>query len=191
VYLGTHFFYFWGMKNIERLQYPVGKFITPETISNDKLQEWITILEMFPAQLRDMVSEMSNTQLDTPYRPEGWTVRQVVHHVADSHHHSYIRFKWALTEDNPTIKPYLQDKWAAQPDLVGMPVEWSLRHIEAIHYKLVRMLKAITDEDLNRTFVHPDGNAVSSLRENVGRYAWHSMHHFMHIANLVKREGWE
>lgn len=178
------------MENSVRLQYPIGKFKAPETISNEKLNEWITILEMFPSQLRDMVSEMTEAQLDTAYRPGGWTVRQVVHHVADSHHHSYIRFKWALTEDNPTIKPYLQDKWAEQPDLVGMPVEWSLRHVEVVHYKLVRMLRAVKDEDLDRTFVHPEGRAVSSLRENTGRYAWHSMHHYMHISNLVKREGW-
>ena len=178
------------MENTARLQYPIGKFKAPETISSEKLNEWTTILEMFPSQLRDMVSEMTEAQLDTHYRSEGWTVRQVVHHVADSHHNSYIRFKWALTEDNPTIKPYLQDKWAAQPDLKGMPVEWSLRHIEAVHYKLVRLVRALSDTELDRTFVHPDGNAVSSLRENVGRYAWHSMHHFMHIANLVKREGW-
>jgi len=178
------------MEKHNHLQYPVGKFIAPETITDEKLQEWITILEMFPAQLRDMVSEMSNAQLDTPYRTDGWTIRQVVHHVADSHLHSYIRFKWALTEDNPTIKPYLQDKWTDLPDLVGMPVEWSLRSIEAVHYKLVRLLQTMSTEDFDNTFVHPDGNVTFSLRKNVGQYAWHSMHHFMHIANLVKREGW-
>lgn len=176
------------MKN--HLQYPVGKFIAPETITDQKLQEWITLLEMFPAQLRDMVSEMSNTQLDTSYREGGWSVRQLVHHLADSHMHLYTRFKWALTEHNPTIKPFLQDKWVAQPDLVGMPVEWSLRHIEVIHYKLVRLLRSLTTEDLDKTFVHPDGNVIFTLRKSVGLYAWHSMHHFMHIANLVKREGW-
>lgn len=175
---------------MEALKYPIGKFTPPETITNEKLKEWITILEVLPAQLRDMVSEMKDDQLDTPYRPEGWTVRQVVHHVADSHHHSYIRFKWALTEDNPTIKPYLEKEWTNLPDLKGMPVEWSLKHLEAVHYKLVRLLRSLSDEQYERTFIHPDGNKVISLRQNVGQYAWHGMHHYMHIANLVKREGW-
>lgn len=178
------------MEKLDRLQYPIGKFVAPEIITEEKLHEWITILEMFPSQLRDMVSEMSDTQLDKPYRPDGWTVRQVVHHVADSHHHSYIRFKWALTEDTPTIKPYVQNKWADLPDLAGMPVEWSLRHIEAVHYKLVRLLRAMSNQDFDKTFIHPDGDVVFTLRKNVGQYAWHSMHHYMHIANLVKREGW-
>ncbi|WP_299678820.1 YfiT family bacillithiol transferase [uncultured Dokdonia sp.] len=175
---------------MEALKYPIGTFTPPDTISDEKLKEWITILEVLPAQLRDMVSEMKDEQLDTPYRPEGWTVRQVVHHVADSHHHSYIRFKWALTEDNPTIKPYLEKEWTNLPDLDGMPVEWSLRHLEAVHYKLVRLLRSLSDEQLERTFIHPDGNKTISLRQNVGQYAWHGMHHYMHIANLVKREGW-
>ena len=175
---------------MEALRYPIGTFTPPETISDEKLKEWITILEVLPAQLRDMVSEMKDEQLDTPYRPEGWTVRQVVHHVADSHHHSYIRFKWALTEDNPTIKPYLEKEWTNLPDLKGMPVEWSLKHLEAVHYKLVRLLRSLSDAQLERTFIHPDGNKTISSRQNVGRYAWHGMHHYMHIANLVKREGW-
>ena len=177
------------METLARLQYPIGKFKAPDTITEQKLEEWITILEMFPSQLRDMVSEMNDSQLDTPYRPDSWTVRQLVHHIADSHQHCYIRFKWALTEDNPTIKPYEQDEWAKQPDLEGMPVEWSLRLIEAVHYKLVRLIRSMTSEDFKRTFVHPDDNSVVALKENVGVYAWHSMHHFMHIANLVKREN--
>ena len=174
---------------MEALKYPIGTFTPPETITDEKLKEWVTILEVLPAQLRDMVSEMDDTKLDTPYRPEGWTVRQVVHHIADSHHHSYVRFKWALTEDNPTIKPYLEKEWTNLSDLKGMPVEWSLRHLEAVHYKLVRMLRSLSDEQLERTFIHPDGNKTISLRQNVGQYAWHGMHHFMHIANLVKREN--
>ena len=175
---------------MEALKYPIGTFTPPETISDEKLKEWITILEVLPAQLRDMVSEMKDEQLDTPYRPEGWTVRQVVHHVADSHHHSYIRFKWALTEDNPTIKPYLEKEWTNLPDLKGMPVEWSLKHLEAVHYKLVRLLRSLSDAQLERTFIHPDGNKTISSRQNVGRYAWHGMHHYMHIVNLVKRARW-
>lgn len=178
------------MENKALLQYPIGKYSMPQEISDEKLKEWIMILEMMPAQLRDMVSEMNDSQLDTPYREEGWTIRQVVHHLADSHHHSYIRFKWALTEETPVIKPYLQDKWTDLPDLDGMPVEWSLRHLEVVHYKLVRLLRMMTSEQLDRSFIHPDGNIKISLRQNVGQYAWHSMHHYLHIKNLVDRKGW-
>ena len=176
---------------LDTLKYPIGQVDQNKEITSKKIEEWILILEMMPSQLRDMVSEMSDSQLDTPYRPEGWTVRQVVHHLADSHHHSYTRFKWALTEDNPTIKPYFEKKWTDLEDLKGMPVEWSLRHLEAVHYKLVRLLRKMTEAQFDRTFVHPDGNQVVNLRQNVRQYAWHSMHHYMHIANLVKREGWD
>jgi hypothetical protein len=178
------------MENNAQLQYPIGTYSMPTAISEEKLKEWITILEMMPAQLRDMVSEMNDQQLDTPYRTDGWTIRQVVHHLADSHHHSYIRFKWALTEDIPVIKPYDEKKWTDLQDLTGMPVEWSLRHLEVVHYKLVRLLKTMTSEQFMRSFIHPVGDKTISLRQNVGQYAWHSMHHYMHIKNLVDRKGW-
>ncbi|KGO05411.1 MULTISPECIES: YfiT family bacillithiol transferase [Dokdonia] len=176
---------------MEKLRYPIGKYSMPTDISNEKLTEWINILEVMPAQLRDMTSEMSDEQLNTPYRPEGWNVRQVVHHLADSHHNSYTRFKWALTEENPVIKPYDENAWTALPDLEGMPVEWSLRHLEVVHYKLVRLLRTLTDEQLSKTFIHPAGDKTYNLKQNVGQYAWHSMHHYMHIANLVKEKGWK
>lgn len=175
---------------MENLQYPIGKYAMPSEISETKLVEWIRILEELPAQLRAITSEMNDVQLDTPYRPDGWTVRQVVHHVADSHHNSYIRFKWALTEEHPTIKAYDQDGWAALPDIDGMHIEWSLRHIEVVHYKLVRLLRKLSDEQLSRTFFHPEANKTFTLKQNVGQYAWHSRHHYMHIANLVKNKGW-
>lgn len=175
---------------MENKQYPIGKYAMPTEISDAQLTEWIEVLETLPANLRAMTSEMDDTQLDTPYRPEGWSVRQVVHHLADSHHNSYIRFKWALTEDNPTIKPYDQDAWAHLPDLNDMPVEWSLRHLEVVHHKLVRLLKSLPQKELSKTFVHPDGNKTYTLKQNVGQYAWHSMHHYTHVANLVKEKGW-
>lgn len=178
------------MEDLTKLQYPIGKYTMPDLISDQKLNEWITILEVMPAQLRDLVSEMSDTQLDTRYRPEGWTIRQLVHHLADSHHHSYTRFKWALTEDSPVIKPYLEKKWTDLPDLKGMPVEWSLRHLEVVHYKLVRLLKALSPQQWERRFIHPDGDRAINLRQNVGQYAWHSLHHYMHIKNTVIRENW-
>ena len=133
---------------------------------------------------------MSDAQLNTPYRPEGWTVRQLVHHISDSHHNSYIRFKWALTEDTPTIKAYNEKAWAELFDTRTAPIQLSLDHLSAVHAKLVYLLKGLSEPQLQRSFIHPDGNQETTLKENIARYAWHSNHHFAHIENLLKREGW-
>lgn len=178
------------MSNLEQLQYPIGKVKTPDHITDEKLQEYITILELLPERLEELTRNLNDEQLDTPYRKDGWTVRQLIHHIADSHHHSYIRFKWALTEDNPVIKPYLQAKWAELDHLKNAPIAWSLDHLKIIHYKLVSLLRSLTPEQWERTFIHPEGDTVISLRTNTGIYAWHSMHHFMHIKNLLTRKGW-
>jgi hypothetical protein len=176
--------------NLEQLRYPIGKFEVPEIITNAQLKEWISVLEELPKRLELMVAPLTATQLETPYRPGGWTVRQLVHHISDSHHNSYIRFKWALTEDNPVIKPYDEKAWADLFDTRTAPIQLSLDHLKAVHAKLVYLLRGLSSEQLKRTFVHPDGNALSTLEENIGRYAWHSNHHFAHIANLIRREGW-
>jgi len=175
------------MQTLNPEQYPIGVYDMPSEISQSTLQKWIKTLETFPAQLRDRVRDLNEKQLDTPYRDGGWTVRRVVHHLADSHHHSYIRFKWALTEDNPVIKPYDEKGWNDLPDLKDEPLEWSLKHLDVIHFKLVRLLKVMTDSDFDKTFVHPVGNKKITLRQNVGQYAWHSLHHFAHIENALKR----
>lgn len=176
--------------NLEDLKYPIGKYIIPNSITTEKLAGWISILEELPQKFTDLTSSMNDEQLDTPYRPEGWTVRQVVHHVSDSHHHSYIRFKWGLTENNPVIKPYLEQEWANLFDTRTAPIQMSLNHLKAVHFKLVYLLRGLSEEQLNRTFTHPDGNEVTTLKENIGRYVWHGSHHYAHIANLVKRKGW-
>ncbi|MCB0374104.1 MAG: putative metal-dependent hydrolase [Muricauda sp.] len=175
---------------LEQLRYPIGKFEAPTKITPVHLEEWISVLEHMPKRLEDMVSVLSEEQLETPYRPDGWTVRQLVHHISDSHHNSYIRFKWALTEDTPTIKPYDEKSWAELFDTRTAPIQMSLDHLKAVHAKLVFLLKGLSREELQRKFIHPDGNVESTLEENIGRYAWHSNHHFAHIANLIKREGW-
>jgi len=175
---------------MEYLRYPIGRFSMPEEISKETLTKWIKTLEELPARLRSIIEPMNDEQLNTLYRPEGWSVRELVHHIADSHHHSYIRFKWALTENNPTIKPYDENAWSKLPDIEGMSIEWSLKHIEVIHYKLVRLLKKLTDQDLKRTFLHPASGDTIALKQNIGIYAWHSEHHFMHIKNLIGREKW-
>lgn len=175
---------------MEELKYPIGKFILPDTVSDEELEAFITTLEELPSRLRELVGQMDDHKLNTPYRPEGWTVHQLVHHIADSHHNSYIRFKWALTEDNPVIKVYNEQLWAELPDIEGMDIKWSLKHLEVVQYKITRLLKALSKEQLLKTFRHPESGATINLRQNAGMYAWHSKHHYAHIASLIKREGW-
>ncbi|MEM9648254.1 MAG: YfiT family bacillithiol transferase [Bacteroidota bacterium] len=176
--------------SLEQLRYPTGTFKAPETITDKHLDEWITVLEHLPERLENMVSPLTEEQLETPYRPGGWTVRQLVHHISDSHHNSYIRFKWGLTEDNPIIKPYFEKEWAQLFDTQSAPIQMSLDHLRAVHAKLVYLLKGLTKEQLQRKFTHPDGNEETTLEENIGRYAWHSNHHFAHIFNLIQRKAW-
>jgi len=176
--------------SLEELQYPIGKYQVPNKITEKDLSEWISILENLPVRLSEKVNSLSQIQLETPYRPGGWTLRQLIHHISDSHHHSYIRFKWALTEDNPTIKPYLEKEWSNLFDAKTAPIQMSLDHLKAVHVKLVYLLNGLSSEDLERKFTHPDGNEETTLAENIGRYAWHGSHHFAHIENLIKREGW-
>ncbi|WP_338356294.1 YfiT family bacillithiol transferase [Yeosuana marina] len=175
---------------LEKLKYPIGKFDCPNNISQSNIEDWIFILEQFPKRLENLVKNLSNEQLDTVYRPNGWTVRQVVHHVSDSHHHSYTRFKWALTEDKPVIKAYYEDRWADFEDSRTAPIDMSIQHIKAIHFKLVYLLKQLSENDLNKSFIHPETKKQVVLKENIGMYAWHSNHHYSHIENLLKRNGW-
>ena len=149
------------------------------------------VLENFPYKLEYLVKNLSHEQLDTPYRTNGWTIRQVIHHLADSHHHSYIRFKWALTEDKPVIKYYYEKLWAELPDAKHAPIELSLKHLHAVHAKLVYLLKSLSQGELHRSFIHPEHNEEVVLWKNIGIYAWHSDHHYAHIENLMIRKGWK
>lgn len=177
-------------KVLYKLRYPIGTFKSPEHITDDQLKHWIGILEELPQQFEALTMRLSDTQLETPYRPGGWTVRQVVHHVSDSHHNSYIRFKWALTEDKPTIKAYDEKAWANLFDTKTAPIRLSLNHIRAVHDKLVYLLRGLPKAELQRKFIHPEGNEETTLLVNVGRYAWHGSHHLAHIKNLAERQGW-
>jgi hypothetical protein len=177
-------------EELEFLRYPIGQFKLPDSISSNKIKEWITVLEQFPIRFEALVKHLTKEQLDTCYRPDGWTVRQVVHHVSDSHHHSYTRFKWALTEDKPLIKAYNEADWAELSDSKTAPIQMSLEHLKAVHYKLVYLLKSLTDKDLNKSFMHPETNFEVFLKVNIGVYAWHGNHHYAHIENLLKRKGW-
>ncbi|MEP3837057.1 MAG: YfiT family bacillithiol transferase [Algibacter sp.] len=177
-------------EELQRLKYPIGQFNCPATISNKQIEHWISILEDFPKRLENLVKHLSDQQLNTEYRPEGWTIRQVVHHLSDSHHHSYTRFKWALTEDKPVIKAYFEDRWAELIDSKSAPINMSLQHLKAIHFKLVYILKTLSEDELNKCFIHPETNSEVFLSYNIGMYAWHSNHHYAHIENLMKRKGW-
>ena len=178
-------------KELEKLKYPIGLFNCPDEINQNHIDEWINVLETFPNKLSTLVSSLSDEQLNTNYRPEGWTIRQVIHHLADSHHHSYIRFKWALTEDKPVIKYYYEQLWAELPDAKYAPIQLSLDHIKVIHAKLVYLLKSLSLDELSKSFIHPEHNEEVVLKKNIGIYAWHSQHHYAHIENLMIRKSWK
>ena len=171
------------------LQYPIGKFLTPKNISAEQLADWINQIQTLPQKLRLEVQDLMEMQLDTPYRPEGWTVRQVVHHLPDSHLNSYIRFKLTLTEDKPTIRPYFEDRWAELPDSKAS-IEISIRLLEALHERWVVLLKSMTTGDFEKMFVHPEYGKEYPLKEVVALYAWHGNHHLAHITGLKERMGW-
>ncbi len=175
---------------LQQLQYPIGHFNIPVEITKAQIAQWIKILENYPTRLETLVVNLSPEQLETPYRPEGWTVRQVIHHLADSHHHSYTRFKWALTEDKPVIKAYDEKEWSTLFDARTAPIELSLVYLKAVHEKMVYFLKGLSESALEQVFIHPSGHKAVSVKENIGRYAWHSEHHYAHIYNLLKRKGW-
>lgn len=177
------------MNDLETLRYPFGKFEYDQEATSEKLIRWIDQIEELPAQVRAAVEGLTDEQLDTPYRLGGWTVRQVVHHVGDSHMNSLVRFKWALTENEPAIKAYDQSGWAELADYRDVPIETSLTFLEALHVRLVALLRSLNEEDLARRFVHPEQGSVT-LARNIGLYAWHGRHHLAHITALTEREGW-
>ena len=170
-------------------RYPVGKFSFPETVSREDRNTFVEQIAAAPMWLRAAVAGLGDSQLDTPYRPGGWTVRQVVHHLPDSHLNSYVRFRLALTEDEPVIKPYQENLWAELPDARTAPVEPSLELLEALHARWTRLLRAMTDADYARAFRHPEIGLVR-LDRNLGLYAWHGRHHMAHITSLRSRIGW-
>ena len=179
------------MRNrMEHLKYPIGKVVIPFEIKQENIESWTVTIEEFPARLEKLVNNLTEQQLDTPYRDGGWTIRQVVHHCSDSHHNSYIRFKWTLTEDNPVIKAYYEDRWAELTDTKEGPIYLSINTLKALHAKWVYFLRLLSSEDLEKYFIHPDGNEKVTLKENIGIYAWHCNHHYAHIENLIKKMGW-
>jgi uncharacterized damage-inducible protein DinB len=171
------------------LSYPIGKFHFDGPLTEEQKKSAIDEIAETPANLRLAVTDLSQAQLDTPYRPGGWTVRQVVHHVPDSHMNAYIRYKLALTEDEPTIKPYAEDRWAELADTKATPINVSLTMLESLHERWVRLLRSLQPDDWKRTFRHP-ALGLMPLEKNLALYAWHGKHHVAHITALRKRESW-
>jgi DinB superfamily len=176
-------------ESLEALKYPVGSCPYPQSgITAEDRRSWIAEVAALPSKLRSAVASLTPEQLDSPYRPGGWTVRQVVHHIPDSHLNAFVRFKLALTEDVPTIKPYDEAGWATLADY-AMPVDVSLLLLETLHERWVRLLESMTAADFARKFRHPE-SGVLSLEQYLATYAWHSRHHVAHITSLRKRMRW-
>jgi len=171
------------------IRYPVGEFRFPESVSAEELTRYIDQIAEAPIHLRTAIAGLTDAQIDTPYRPGGWTVRQLAHHVPDSHINSYVRFRLALTEDEPVIKPYEEKRWAELPDARTEPVEVSLALLDKLHARWVPLLRSLSATDWKRSFRHPELGLVS-LENNAALYAWHGRHHVAHVTELRKRMGW-
>jgi len=175
----------------EKLKYPIGKFETPTEYTTEYIRKSIETLATFPERLKKETIHLSDEQLDTPYRPDGWTVRQVIHHCADSHMNCFIRIKWALTEKNPVIKAYDEKLWSELPDNLTMPIQQTLILLEGLHFRLAYIMKSLTDSDLEKSFIHPENNSEYRIKQIIGSYAWHGEHHLAHITNLKKYKKWK
>ena len=170
-------------------RYPTGVFTYDPDLSPGKRARSIGIIRDTPKALRGAVTGLSDAQLETPYRDGGWTMRQVVHHIPESHMNAYLRFKWALTEDNPTIKPYNEDAWVKLGDIPNAPIEASLALVDALHIRLVALLESMAGSDFERPLIHLEYGAIT-LDRMLQTYAWHGPHHVAHITSLRAQRGW-
>ncbi len=175
--------------DIEKLKFPVGKFHNPDSISKNDLATWINDIESFPSKIQKLTASLTVEELSWIYRPKGWSIKQVVHHCADSHMNSFIRFKLALTENVPTIKPYEEQLWAELVDGVSSDISPSVQIIEGVHSRWVLLLRSLKEKELKRQFIHPANIRISSLEETIGLYAWHCNHHLAHIEQALLHKG--
>lgn len=175
--------------NLEQLQYPIGQFECPQVITRNELDEWTDTLSEFPEDVAYLLQQTEAHQLEWPYRPEGWTLRQVVHHCADSHMNCLIRFKLALTEHKPTIRPYLEAQWAELVDAEEQDLSYSQMLLDGVHHKLTLLLKNMTDSDFEKSYYHPEVGESFSLKKALGLYAWHCKHHLAHMQQALDSEG--
>ncbi len=176
--------------DIELLKYPIGKFKSPLEFSRGNLLLWIQTLETLPSRIEKEVNGLSKLQLDTPYREGGWTIRQVVFHLGDSHMNSYCRFKLAMTEEKPEIRPYFEERWADLEDAKTAEVTDACAFLKTLHSRWVCFLKKLSDADWDRTFYHPESKKEFNLKTTLALYAWHSEHHLHHIIRLKERNNW-
>ena len=174
---------------MEDPRYPIGKYET-RPYSNEQLQEWLLAIQDLPVQMEYSIHNLDDAQLNTTYREGGWTVKQLVHHVADSHMNAYIRFKLGLTEENPTIKAYHEELWAEMADTTNLPINISLTLLHALHRRWYEILKNMSETDFQRTLFHPQHKKEMSLWYLLGMYAWHGRHHVAHVTRLRERKGW-
>ena len=175
---------------MEALQYPIGRFEAPTAFSDAQLKKYIDDIHYLPQLIELAVQNLDEFQLQTPYRPGGWTVVQVVHHLADSHMNAYIRTKLALTEDNPIVKPYDERAWAGLPDVINTPTNVSVTLLYAMHKRWVSVLESLSPDDWNKTFIQPASGITYSLKLLAATYSWHGRHHLEHILKLKERMGW-
>ncbi len=175
---------------LQKLQYPIGKYITPAEYTAESMNQWMEVIRDTPEQLITLVAHLTYEQLSTPYRPGGWTLRQLVHHIADSHINAYSRFRFALTEDAPTIKPYAQEHWATLYDAEFGDIQLSLQLVTALHARWYLLVTHLTESQWNRTYIHPDFQEPIQLREALAMYAWHSLHHLQQLRNLIEHKQW-
>ncbi len=167
------------------LQYPIGQFEPPKVYTAINLNSFVDTIAAFPDVLKAAVIHLTDAQLDTTYRPDGWTIRQVVHHCADSHLNFYIRLKWTLTEDTPTIKFYYEDRWGQLPENCIMNILPSLQLLDGLHQKICFMIEQLDDSDLQKSYIHPEHQRKFSIQEAIALYAWHCNHHLAHIKSMV------
>lgn len=174
--------------DLQQLKYPIGTFQFPTQATNQEIKNWIGSIRDFPGLLKAEVADLTTEQLEWKYRPDGWCIRQVVHHCADSHLNSQARFKLALTEDTPTIKPYLEDKWAELSDM-QTPIDWSLTLLEGLHKRWIILLENLQPEELERTYFHPEHQKTFTVMQTIAQYAWHCDHHLAHIRQAKEAKG--
>lgn len=175
--------------DVEKLKYPIGRYQLEDVIDKASINNWIKEIESFPKKLTEAVIGLNKEKLQTPYRPEGWSVQQVVHHIADSHLNAYVRFKLALTENKPIVKPYDEKLWAELPDVKVVDVSVSLDLLKSLHIRWTTLLKQLNEEELDKEFLHPE-SGMKNLKESISHYAWHGNHHLAQITSLKQRMNW-
>lgn len=175
--------------NIESLRYPIGKLNFPKEVTPQQINQWIDDVASFPSSIEGLTRDLSEEQLQWKYRPEGWTIHQVVHHCADSHMNAFVRFKLTLTEETPTIKPYFEDRWAELPDTTEAPISNSLSLLTGLHSRWATLLKSMSNDDFKRKLFHPEQERELTLTFMLGLYAWHCKHHLAHIKQALEYKG--